>query len=585
MKKFLEHSLVLFAYFLLTAFLTYPVILKIGKHLVGARPAMYEYLWNMWWAKKVLKDPKLSLFSTDYIGYPYEIHLGYQMWESAFNTLVSIPLQQIFSIATIQGLLFLFTFVMSGYGVYLLSLHHTNHKLASFLSGATFAFCAYRMGHGLGHLNLISTQWIPFFILFLLKINTTNSKNRWKNSILAGVFLGMCALCSVYYLLGSLLFLLIYVIFELVYQMKSSNMSFQLKELLIAYVLMFFFFFLTIFPFFIPIIKEKYSGYEYVDLGIYGAADVISFFIPSTLHPVFKHLAKKSPVYIPPVLSVYIGTIPLVFSLILAFKLKDLNHKIKIKLWMWSGLFFALMTLGPYLKIMGKEYPNILLPFWVLKRIPLLKDIRNPNRFAIFLMLSLSVLVGYASLRIFMKTSAHPKSFPLTLILFILILTGILAENISIPYPTTPNEIPEVYLEIAQEKDSFAIAELNGKWSEEKHFAIFPKYMYYQTVHQKKLIGARTARMNKQTELANQILKELNELVAKVYNSCASSQQYYQKIKKLTKNYSIKYIILHEEFLHYNRERLIKSLPFRLIYESKDMLVFKTDQKETYEKI
>lgn len=69
--------------------------------------------------------------------------------------------------------------------MYLLSKYLIGNKLVSVIVGYIFTFCPYRMAHGLGHLQLISMEFIPFFILYLLK---TFSKNSKVNIFLAGVF-------------------------------------------------------------------------------------------------------------------------------------------------------------------------------------------------------------------------------------------------------------------------------------------------------------------------------------------------------------------------------------------------------------
>src|SRR5207245_4737567 len=54
-----------------------------------------------------------------------------------------------------------------------------------------------------GHLDLVSTEWLPFFVLFLLK---TRDERRWINPMLCGTFLAATALTSFSYLLFLLVF-------------------------------------------------------------------------------------------------------------------------------------------------------------------------------------------------------------------------------------------------------------------------------------------------------------------------------------------------------------------------------------------
>jgi hypothetical protein len=49
------------------------------------------------------------------------------------------------------------------------ALHPRPARLAAFVAGAVFTFSSYRFVHVLGHLDLLSTQWLPFVVLFLLE--------------------------------------------------------------------------------------------------------------------------------------------------------------------------------------------------------------------------------------------------------------------------------------------------------------------------------------------------------------------------------------------------------------------------------
>ena len=67
----------------------------------------------------------------------------------------------------------------------------TADKKASFFSGLVFGFSAYHFARAWGHLNLVSIQWIPFYVLFLLKMRKEPSL---KNVFLAVFFLVLSAL-------------------------------------------------------------------------------------------------------------------------------------------------------------------------------------------------------------------------------------------------------------------------------------------------------------------------------------------------------------------------------------------------------
>jgi hypothetical protein len=64
------------------------------------------------------------------------------------------------------NLLFLSTFVLSGLGMFLLVRDLTGRPAAAFIAGLAFAFAPYRLSQ-LNHLQVLSSQWMPFALLAL----------------------------------------------------------------------------------------------------------------------------------------------------------------------------------------------------------------------------------------------------------------------------------------------------------------------------------------------------------------------------------------------------------------------------------
>ena len=64
----------------------------------------------------------------------------------------------------------------------------------------------------LGHYDMVSTEWLPFFTLFLLK---TLRERRPINPILAGLFAAFAMLCEMIYGVFLALLALIVLLFEL----------------------------------------------------------------------------------------------------------------------------------------------------------------------------------------------------------------------------------------------------------------------------------------------------------------------------------------------------------------------------------
>jgi hypothetical protein len=178
--------LALLLYLILTLILLYPFsALNISTQLIGFDGGdLYQGLWNLWWVKHSL----LSLsnpYTTIYIFYP----LGTDLFAHSLSPIAgifTIPFQLTVGLVSSYNLLIILSFVLGGYDAYLLAHYITADKKASFFAGIIFGFSAYHLARAGGHLNLASIQWIPLYVLFLLRMRNESSL---KNVLLAAVFL------------------------------------------------------------------------------------------------------------------------------------------------------------------------------------------------------------------------------------------------------------------------------------------------------------------------------------------------------------------------------------------------------------
>jgi hypothetical protein len=115
--------------------------------------------------------------------------------------------------AAAYNLIILGTFIATGYASWLLCRSLTTQvtssrlvaDLAGFAGACVFAFSPYQLSQALGHLNLISLEGIPIFILAYIQYLRTN-ENRYA-LLLVGSMLYV-SLCDYYYLVYLLTFLL-----------------------------------------------------------------------------------------------------------------------------------------------------------------------------------------------------------------------------------------------------------------------------------------------------------------------------------------------------------------------------------------
>ena len=167
-----NNILTFLAYSGLSIIFTYPVAFSSAEIPGGADG--YQFLWILWWFKKALLSFANPYYST-YMFYPDGVNLAFTEL-TPFNSIASIPLQMLFSLVAAYNILWILSFIVSGYGTFLLVNYLNRDSRAAFISGLIFAFCPYHFAHALGHLNLITIEWIPFFVLFFIKTLTEDKK-------------------------------------------------------------------------------------------------------------------------------------------------------------------------------------------------------------------------------------------------------------------------------------------------------------------------------------------------------------------------------------------------------------------------
>ncbi|NQE54148.1 hypothetical protein C5S29_11195 [ANME-1 cluster archaeon GoMg3.2] len=477
------------AYLILTVIFTYPVAFSRDK-IAGPGGDAYQFIWGFWWFKEALLS-FCSPYYAPYIFHPTGVNLAFST-VTPFNSIFSIPLQSAFGLINAYNILWIFSFIASGYGTYLLVKYLTSDRRAAFISGLIFMFCPYHFAHALGHVNLTSIEWIPFYVLFLIK---TVREDKRSNAIYAALFLFLTAICCYYYLIYLLVFTLMYILYYLWVDKYSILKKDFLKRLFIMVIT----FGLIFSPFAYPLLEEILivkSNYMYASGFVTYSADLFGFFIPSLFHPIFKELV--APIYEnftgnTAEYTTFIGytVIFLAFVSILKVKTKE------IKFWLLSALIFFILCLGPILHINGvfsvtcnDHIASILLPYVILMKIPIISIARAPSRWDILVMLSLAVLAGYGLNYIFKKFNGKFLKMNKKTVLAVVFSCLILFEFLAIPYPMSSANVPNFYYTMAEDPEDYAILEVPNL----DPYHVVPEFMYYQTIHEKKLVGGSVSR-------------------------------------------------------------------------------------------
>jgi hypothetical protein len=500
-----RYSLVMLAYLVLALILTYPLVLQFGDHVPGtATWSMdeYGYVWNNWWLKHAVFDLGTNPFQTNFIFYPIGTSLVLYTF-TLLHVLLGLPIQFALGLIPASNVELLFAFVMSGFGAFLLSRYilrftfqrRTRTMLAAFVAGAVFAFASNRFVYAaLGHYNVVATEWIPFYILFLIK---TVREPKWSNALLAGLF----AACALYVETTDGVLLALFTLLYLlsVWRIVLTRAVFARLIAVAATAGVLFA------PLLVPTLNEIFnSGYT---LPGWGHAekllvDLFGFFTPTSLNPLHRgwvhelDLVRQGTSRFVDVNTVFLGYVTLALAVFAAVR-----YWKTLKLWAVSALAFAGLCLGPLLHINGQSVfdfdglqVTFPMPFLLLHYIPLLKENRVPNRFSVLVVLSLAVLVGFAVAGINQKLKGkREKWFPF---LAFSVLLLILFEHAAVPLPLTDARVPAVYAQIARDPGNFAVLTLPLGWRNSfgQQGAEDTRTQYYQSAYGKYLFTGNIQR-------------------------------------------------------------------------------------------
>ena len=175
---FLREILVLLAFCLFTAILTWPYVTRLRDAVVD-KGDPYLVAWIMWWDyHQTFTDP-LRLFHAN-IFYPLKYTLAFS--EHCYGiALLFFPLYFIgLTPLTVQTVALFFGFAVSGYGAFRLGRTLTGSTSIAWVTGIIFAFVPYRF-NTMSQVPYVFSPWIPlvFEALVLFARERTKKRAAW----------------------------------------------------------------------------------------------------------------------------------------------------------------------------------------------------------------------------------------------------------------------------------------------------------------------------------------------------------------------------------------------------------------------
>lgn len=505
-----SHLLALAGYLLLTIAMTWPAMRHFTTGIPGDGFDGWQNYWNLWWVKQALLVLGSNPYFTHLLDAPTGVSLLFHTL-NIFNGLWTLPLQLNFGLAAAYNSVVLLSFVLAGFGGYLLSLYTLGQILprrpglraAAFVGGLIFTMSPFHMAHLLGHMQVFSMIWPPFYILWLLRTlrpwatpGDAPPPRQWRDAALSCLFLVLATLVDLYHTLYLLMFTGVALLWLLWRNRRFiSRRPWRdnplLRPLLVVAAIGAGFG-VALSPLLLPLVRNA-SQRPDLDTGLRQnitlSADLLAFVLPSEMHPLWGEWAAGIASNFTSTTSerlVFAGFVPLVLGLLAL--LRGWRWA-AVKFWALIGGVFVLMALGPFLHINGQVVSlggwQLPLPYLALYyTVPFINLTRSLSRYDLMVMLSLGVLAS-VGLALLSRRTRRGLLLPGTAALLICI------EFLPAPYPVSLIDIPQFYYDLAADPAGFTIAELPMNWDR-------PTPMLHQTVHGKPLLTAYTSRDNPQ---------------------------------------------------------------------------------------
>lgn len=537
----------------LSILFTWPLVLNFlpgsGTTVPGfMREDRDQNLWNLWWTREALLGGH-NPFVTDMIWYPTPISLYYHTL-NVFNGILSVPLMTVFNLWTTYNIIIFFSFVMCGWGAYLLFHYLSGNRWAAFVGSIVFAYSAYHVATMRSLMQLISLEWVPFFLLFFLKTvfdlpsDTWRDWARWilRRAAPAGFFLLLVTLIDWYYTMYSLMlagiitfYLLLRYLYQTARKEKTAAFMRAVGEPWVRAALCIGVYLLLVSPILIPTLRElRATSYMLpaADAALQHSADLLTFFQPERGHQIWGRFflnrdewpfgADRYEVYFT-YTALFLGGVALFATKLLRpwlaargkaaedaspdppvdapsqTSLTDgatTSGNTAIALpgkWFWAicTLGFFLLALGPVLQLNGVQislpFP---MPYKLVENFPILNISRSPDRFDMPLTLCLGVLCAYGTNVLLSKWWQRVRLPRRGAYLCAGALGLILLELAPIPYPQLKADIPAWYYTLGKEQGDFSILELPPQ----DDFWHGAYRMYFQTAHGKHIFGGYISR-------------------------------------------------------------------------------------------
>lgn len=449
-----RHITALALYTGLTLVMTAPVIANLATHVAGQGGDPWQTMWrfeNEW-----RNFDWIRLFGG---GEPRLINLSVWPW---------MPLHVAFGEPVAYNVVFLLSFILSGYFMYLLVKYLTGREAAAFLAGALYMFLPFHVAHGLGHFGALQTQWLPLAILLLFR--WVQRPTFWKTIGLALVVTWQ-SWSEHHYLFWLGIFGIVFLIFQKFTGFATPERPATRTPYLalLAFLIIIF----ALLPW-LPTVRLGFQPDNDLSLGVEQtirfSADLFAFVTPPAWQPVWGGVAYElfGQHFTGNIVEAnqFLGFLSLV---LLLFFHQHIPRRQK-KFWLLIAAVFFIMSLGPKLHVFGNVLP-VLLPYALVDSLPVFSAVRAVARAGVMVGLAISVLFGW----VLARELTRPISAAI-------VLAVILTEFLFLPVPLQETKLSRAY-EIIKQLPGKSLIEIPAV----TNYTVASQSLYASHIHNKEV--------------------------------------------------------------------------------------------------
>ncbi len=481
---FKKHLGVAVLYILAVVAMTWPVVVQMDSCLAGEGGDPWQTAWRFESKWRTLVDSfdvtwggmgSFTEFQKNEFfggGGPRLVNLSVWPW---------MGLHALFGQPFAYNLVWLLSYFLAGYGMYLLVGHVLKRQkegagggqrfleAVAFVSGLYYMFLPFHVAHSMGHFGAMQVQWLPLIVLTVLSI--IEKPGFGKALILVGLAITQSWTEHHYALWASVLvFLIILYKRSSLKKLVGSRKGWQVIVLALSLCFIF-----VILPYFPTLGMAWREGSDLV-LGkeqlVRFSADLFAFVTPSVWHSVWGNWF--SPVYE----KVFTGNVyeathylGLFFLLTVVFFQQRVSKKERI-FWQGLGLLFLIISLGPRLHVFG-VVTDLVLPYEIIDSWPVIEVVRAAARAGVVVGMSMAVMLGLVLF--------HNINRKVSVAIMVILIA---IEFVFVPVNTQSAQLSRVYEEV-KSGEGRAIAELPAV----TNYRAASKSLFASLRHGKNVVG------------------------------------------------------------------------------------------------